>query len=54
MVKLNDNAMMVLDYSLNYDDPDGVRLIGKKFLLSKTEISSKWKVFSMFKSKRST
>ena len=46
--RLNGYAMMILDYTLSYNSDcsvgSKVKLLGKKYLLSKSEISLKWKV----------
>ena len=56
--RLNEHAMMIYDYTLNYTardkDTKGLYLRGKKYLLSKSEISKKWKVAPIFKSNKST
>lgn len=57
--RLNEHAMMIYDYTLNYAARDkkevrGLLLRGKKYLLSKSEISKKWKVAPIFKSNKST
>ncbi len=57
--RLNKHAMMIFDYKLSYESIEKEEsrkalLTGKKYLLSKTEISERWKVLTMFTSNRST
>lgn len=51
--RLSDSALMILDY-VRVKETGKTLLVGKKFVLSKTEISEKWKVIPKFKKNGST